>query len=261
MNRKLSLLICLIAAFGLRIQAQNESHYGIYFGCNINNMSNDNSLYYDDSRVDTRATYTTNDTIYSVKYLPVNGASAKPTLGFLLGGYYEYEINDIVAIQLNLLYNQYGYRLEGTVDQKNIANDSINTYNYSGTTKMSNIGAAVLLKFNILRKDMSLEVGVQPSYCFKTVKEVDRDISHESIVYDSNNEYKPFNLCGSIGLTWYYFHNFFVSARVNVGLFDVLKSKEPYIEQEHPKDIRYRYTDVKSKTNSLLLTLGYRIDR
>ena len=262
MNKKITLLFCLTVVFMLKLQAQYDSHYGLYFGCSINNMNISQNLYYDDSQPFTSGAFDGHDTIYTTQYLSVNGASVKPNLGFVLGGFYEYEISRIVELQFNLLFNQYGYRLEGTVDEPSLTNDSITTYDFDSNTKMSNISAAVLVKFNIWKKDMSVELGIQPSYCFKAVKEIEKGtvLMQKSVVYDSQNDYNPFNVCGSIGLTWYYFDKFFLSARLNVGLLDVLKAKEPYIAPEEPNAIKFRYSDTTSKTNSLLVTLGYRFD-
>ena len=49
MNKKLALLICLLAIFGLKISAQENISYGIFLGGSINTMNIDKSFYYDDS--------------------------------------------------------------------------------------------------------------------------------------------------------------------------------------------------------------------
>ena len=51
-----------------------------------------------------------------------------------------------------------------------------------------------------------------------------------------------------------------LSLNVNIGLTDVLKVKEPYLNDAHDSEgtIHYRYTDTKSSTNSVSLTAGYR---
>ena len=256
MNKKLTLLVCLLSLFGLKMMAQGDTHYGIYIGLSGNNAKLSNSFYYDDSEAETRI----NNGDTTVRYLPVDGASVKPNASFVIGGFYEFEINKVVGLQFHALYNQYGYSLEGTVDQQNIGDNDFVTYDYKANMKMSNISAAILLKFNVVAEDLSVEVGVQPSYCFKMVKETERGISHKSVVYDSKNDYKALNVCGSVGLTWYYYDCFFLSARLNVGLIDVLKVREPYFDSSDPNTIKYKYSDGESKTNSLLVTVGYRFN-
>lgn len=259
MNKKIALIICLMTIFGMKLSAQNDSHYGLYLGMSINNMNIDSRLYYDDSQVNTTYTVFNGDTTYMAKYLPIDGAKVSPNARFVIGGFYEYEITNTIGLQFHLLYNEYGYKISGTIDQKDIADDNINTYNYSANTKMSNISAALLLKINVLREVLSVECGVQPSYCFRMIKETEYAIIHKSNVYESNKEFNTLNLCGSVGLTYNMFDNLFVSMRLNIGCLDVLKTKEPFITKDDPYNIKYTYSDVKSKTNSLLLTVGYKI--
>lgn len=258
MNKKIALMVCLMTIFGMKLSAQNESHYGFYLGMGINNMSIDNRLYYDDSQVNTTYSIIEGDTTYMARYLPIDDAKVSPNARFVIGGFYEYEISKVLGLQFHLLYNEYGYKISGTIDQKDIADDNINTYKYKANTKMSNISAALLLKINVIKKDLSVELGFQPSYCFRMIKETEYSIIHKSNVYESNKEYNPLNVCSSIGLTYNMLDNLFVSMRLNIGFIDVLKSKEPFITKDDPYTIKYTYDDVKSTTNSLLLTVGYK---
>lgn len=259
MNKKLALIICLITVFSLKISAQNESHYGLYFGMSINNMKIDDRLYFDDSEVNTTFTVHGDDTTYMAKYLAVNDAKVSPNAGFVIGGFFEYEISELFGLQFHVLYNEFGYKITGSVDQQNLTDNNFTTYSYSANTKMSNISAALLFKINVWKQNMSVELGVQPSYCFRMIKDTERDIIKKTTVYETEKEFNPLNICGSIGLTYNIFENFFVAMRLDVGFLDVMKSKEPYITKDNPYTIKYTYTDVKSTTNSLLLTVGYKI--
>ena len=260
MNRKLTLLLCLMTIIGTKLSAQNESHYGLYLGCSANTSKLSANLYYDDSEVFTSTEINGVDTSYLVKYLPVDDAKVIANLGFVIGGYYEYEISKKLGLQFHVLYNQYGYFMEGKVDRPDIGDDNSVIYDYNAKMKMSNISAAVLLKINVWKENMSVDLGVQPSYCFKAVKETTTGISHKSVIYDSKNDFNALNVCGSLGLTWYYFDTFFLSAKVNLGLLNVLKAKEPYITNDAPEVIKYKYSDTTSKTNSIIVTVGYRFD-
>ena len=53
MNRKLALLIGILAFFAAKTMAQDYK-YGIYLGINGSNMSINSNLYYDDSEVFTK---------------------------------------------------------------------------------------------------------------------------------------------------------------------------------------------------------------
>ena len=159
-------------------------------------------------------------------------------------------------MQFEVLYNQYGYTLKGKVNQKDISDDDVITYNYKGSLKMSNISAAVLLKIQPI-KYLSVDLGVQPSYCFRVIKDGELGILRESTVYKSDKEYNPLNLSAIGGLTCYWGDVFF-SARYSLGFMDVMKTKEPYYLKEE-KEIKYLYKEAKSTTSAVQLTIGYRI--
>ena len=260
MNKKLAFLVCLLAIFGLRLTAQEEVHYGVFVGGSINMMNIDKGFYYDDSKPITTMHITpAHDTTYTATYLPVDNASVKPTAGFTIGGFFEYKASKLFGLQFELLYNQYGYKLKGTVDQKNISNEDVITYDYKANLKMSNISAAVIFKIQPIQY-LSVDLGVQPSYCFRVIKDGELGILRESTVYESDKEYNPLNLSAIGGLTCYY-RDFFFSARYSLGFLDVLKTKEPYYPTgtEENKEIKYLYKEAKSTTSAIQLTVGYRI--
>ncbi len=260
MRKKLAFIILLMTVFGMTLSAQTK-RYGLFFGGSINTMNIDKSLYYDDSEPNTVMGYNhyTLDTTYSVSYRPVDNASVKPNGSVLFGGFFEYMASDMVGLQFELLYNQYGYKLKGTVDQKNILDDNVTTYDYESNLKMSNITAAIMIKVHPV-KYLSVDLGVQPSYCFRMTKETKRGPFHKNHVYDSKTEYSPMNVGATGGLTAYW-GDVFLSARYTIGFADVLKLKTPYnyTEDGGAGVIKYNYDDVKSKTSSVQLTVGYRI--
>lgn len=252
MNKKLALLIVILAIFATTMQAQRDYRYGLFLGVGANTTTVNSDMYYDDSGVIT-------DTVtLTARYLPIADASVTPIPSFTIGAYYEIPINEIVGLQLRLLYNKYGYALSGKIEYPNLNDNAWTEYKYSGTLKMSNISAAVLLKFNVFAKNLSVEAGVTPSFCVKMSKDVERGPLHKTLAYKNNEDYKAFNLCGTIGVTWYWLDSFFCALHVNVGLLDVLKAKEPYIGNDEHNSILYRYSDTKSKTNSVYFTIGYR---
>ena len=261
MNKITKLL--LVIAFGLPFVtfAQEKIHYGIYLGGNINWMNIDKSLYYDDSEPFTQMHSVAGDTTFSVSYLAVNGAEVKPNGNFVIGGLFEYQIDDLLSLQFELLFNQQGYKLKGTVDQPNIGDSGSTTYNYTANTKMSSISAAVMVKVNALKNILSIDLGVQPGFCFKMIKETERGISHKSVIYDSGNEFNPLNISLLGGITGYIGDNLFVAARYCFGLTDIIKGKTPFLlsEEDNPiPTIKYRYSDAKSTTNSIMLSIGYK---
>ena len=263
MNKKFTFLICLLAIFGLKISAQEEMHYGLFLGGSVNMMNIDKGFYYDDSKRPTPIPIinpTSHDTIgYNVAFPVVDNASVKPSGGFVIGGFFEYKASKLFSLQFELLYNQYGYKLKGTVDQKDIADDEVITYDYKGNMKISNLSAAVLAKIQPV-KYLSIDLGVQPSYCFRMIKEGELGILRESTVYDSENEYNPLNLSAIGGLTCYWGDVFF-SARYSLGFMDIMKIKDPYYPTgtEVNKEVKYLYKDAKSTTSAIQLTVGYRI--
>ena len=191
MNKKLTFLICLLAILGLKISAQEEMHFGLFLGGSVNMMNLDKKFYYDDSKPILSKTITQeHDTIFNVAYLPVDNASMKPNGGFMIGGFFEYKASDLVGLQFELLYNQYGYFLKGTVDQTD-SNLEVTTYDYKASMRISNLSAAVIVKIQPI-KFLSVDLGVQPSYCFRMIKDGELGILRESTVYDSDKEYNPF---------------------------------------------------------------------
>ena len=259
MNKKFTFLICLLAIFGLKISAQEEMHYGLFLGGSVNKMNLDNGFYYDDSRRPTPVPIinpSSHDTTgYNADFPVVDNASVRSNGGFIIGGFFEYKPSDMVGLQFELLYNQYGYILKGTVDQTGYSGE-ITTYNYKANMKISNLSAAVLVKIQPI-KYLSVDLGVQPSYCFRMIKNAELGILHESTVYDSEKEYNPLNISALGGLTCYW-GNLFFSARYALGFMDILKIKEPYYLKED-KEVKYRYKDAKSTTSAVQLTVGYRI--
>ncbi len=256
MNKKLALLIGIMAFFMIKMSAQDYK-YGIYVGGGLNTMNLSSDMYYDDSEVITKTVVHGADTSYTAHYMPIENADVKPMASFSLGAYYEMPMSEIVWLQMHLHYNRYGYRISGIVNQPNYNDNSSVEYKYNGTLKMSNISASILLKFNVLQEKLSIEAGVTPSYCILMSKDVERGPLHKTLSYNSKDDYKAFNICGTIGFTYYY-DAIFVSLKANIGIMDVLKVKEPYILPEDKYTILYRYTETKSKTNSVYATVGYR---
>lgn len=254
MNKKLTLLIGIMAFFAMKMSAQDEYQFGLYLGMGANTATINSDMYYDDdipviNKLDTTLIY----------YLPIENASVTPIPSFTIGAYYEIPVNDIVGIQMHLLYNKYGYRISGKVNQEDISDDETVEYDYTGTLKMSNISGSVLLKFNIPTMDLSFHAGVTPSLCVRMNKDIERGALHKTLTYNSKDEYNAFNVCGTLGVTWYWFECFFCTLNVNIGLVDVLKVKEPYYSTDGQNTVtKYRYSDTKSKTNSAYLTVGYR---
>ena len=260
MNRKLALLIGILAFFTMKTMAQDYK-YGIYLGINGSNMSINSNLYYDDSEVFTKTIVNGTDTTYQVRYLPIDDAKLEAmTPSFTIGGYYELPVTENVGVQFHLLYNRYGYAIKGKVDQPDITDEFSVEYDYSGEMKMTNLSAALLLKLAIPVEGLSIQAGVTPSLCVRAQKNVERGPLHKTINYNSGDEYKALNICGTVGITYYFLENIMFSLTANIGLTDVLKTKEPYLEDitDRYGTVKYRYTDTKSTTNSVALTAGYR---
>lgn len=258
MNKKLTFLVCLLAILGLKLSAQNDIHFGVFTGGSVNWMNIDKSLYYDDDKPITIYDLV-GDKIDSVYYLNINDAKVTPNGGFILGGLFEYKINDMLGLQFELFYNQYGYNIKGSVDVQNHGDDSYETYDYHAKMKISNFSAALLMKIYACDY-LSIDLGAQPSYCFRATKEGKRGIEQFNIAY-KDNEYNTLNFNATGGLTGYY-RNFFLSARYSIGFVDVLKAKSPYyvenLANEDDNNIKFNYDDAKSTTNSVQITLGYR---
>ena len=122
--------------------------------------------------------------------------------------------------------------------------------------RISNFSAAVIVKIQPI-KYLSVDLGVQPSYCFRMIKDGELGILRESTVYDSDKEYNPLNLSALGGIT-YYWNKIFFSARYSLGFMDFLKVKTPYYLKDE-KEVKYNYKDAKSTTSAVQLTVGYRI--
>lgn len=259
MSKKLTILVCLMAIFGLKLSAQEDMHFGVFLGGSINMMKIDNSYFYDDSEPITTMSInpSTTDTTYSASYLAINGASVKPNGGFILGGYFEYKASKLFGLQFELFYNQYGATIKGTVDKKNLTDNNYITYDYNSSLKISNFSAAVLVKFYTLHDHLTIDLGAQPSYCFRMTKEGKRGIEQISTAYN-DKDYNSLNLSATGGLTGY-LGDFFLSARYSIGFIDVLNSKQPFILNDDPTNIKYDYSEIKSTTSSVQLTVGYRI--
>lgn len=258
MTRKLTLIICLLAVFGMKLSAQDYQNYGLYIGGSVNWMNIDKSLYYDDSEAFTKLN-PSDTTMVSAYYLQVKDGVVKPNAGFVFGGFYEYQISDMLGLQFDLLINQYGYKLNGKVTQRNIFDNDSTTYNYKSSLKTTNIGAAVLLKIHPIEY-VSIDLGVHPTYCFRIIKDAQRDINRKTYTYKPKEEYNPLSVSAVIGATAY-LGDFFFSVRYTLGFTNILKSKHPVLayDNEQTSSVEYNYEDVKSTANSVMCTVGFRI--
>jgi hypothetical protein len=256
--KKIVFLISAVILITISGLAQEGIHYGIFLGGSVNWMAVDSKLYYDDSEVNTIMISGDN---YEVSYLTVNDAHVKPNYGFTIGGIFEYRATKRLGLQFELLYNKTGYILTGNVRKKNIGDDEYVTYAYKSNTKMDNVSASVMARVFVFNQLMSIDLGVQPSYCFRMIKETERGINHKSVVYTSDTEYAPFNLNAIGGVTVNVFENVFVSARFTMGFMDLIKQKTPYLESgvDADDDIHFTYNDAESKVRSVLITVGFRI--
>ena len=194
-------------------------------------------------------------------YLPIENARKKANTNIVIGGYYEYRLNDLLGLRFDLLYNGGGYSLKGDITKREIIDTTqYFVYNYSASTKASNISASVMASLHVLNDKMTVELGVQPSYCIQIIKEAEWTLNksriNKSTIYEKTKEYNPFNFAIVGGLTGYITEHIFVSARYSLGMMDIFNAKKPYLSNEGK--IKYLYDDVDSKTNSLLITLGYR---
>lgn len=256
--KKIALLISAVILLSVSGLAQEGVHYGVFLGGSVNWMNIGNNLYYDDSEVNT---VTLPGGGYEVSYLTVNNAMVNPNYGFTIGGMFEYEANDWFGAQFDLLFNQYGYALEGQVSKKNIGDDEFITYKYNSSTMLSNFSAAIMAKFYFFEKQMSVDLGVQPSFCIRMIKETERGIIHKSVVYDSDKEFNPLNISGIAGITVNMLDNLFCTVRYNMGFMDLIKAKTPYLPSgvNEGDDILYKYDSATSKTHSVVITVGYKI--
>ena len=258
MNRKLTFIICLLTVFGMKLSAQDIQNYGFYLGGSVNWMNIDKSLYYDDSEPFTRLN-PSDTTIMSAYYLPVKDGVVKPNTGFVFGGFYEYFFSDMIGLQVDLLINQYGYKLSGEVTQRNLLSNDSTTYSYKSNLKTTNIGAAVLLKIHPA-DFISIDLGVHPTFCFRIIKDAERGVNHKSYEYKIKDEYNPLSVSAVLGTTAY-LGDFFFSLRYTLGFTNLLKYKKPYVSysNEYESSIKYIYSDAKSTASSVMLTVGFRI--
>ena len=257
MKRKLALLIGILALFATKMSAQTDSHYGLFLGGSVNWMKIDKSLYVDDSEAFTTLNMS-DTTMVSAYFLNVKNAYVSPNTGFAFGGLYEFKINELIGIQAELFINQYGYKLHGEVTQKDILDNDSTTYSYKSSLKTTNISAALLLKF-YPSEFVSVDLGVQPAYSFKMIKDIERGIDHKTHSYNSKEEYNPLNVSASLGAT-IYLNDFFISLRYTMGFTNILKAKRPYYLNtgDNGGSIEYRYTDATSKIQSASVTFGFR---
>lgn len=255
MNKKLALLIGILAFFTIKMTSQ-EYRYGIYAGAGFGNFMINSDLHYDDARV-----YPViNGTDTTCMYLAVRDAKLEAVPGLLIGGYYEKPLNNMAALQLHLQYHQMGYVMKGKVDQPNITDEFSVEYDYTGTLKMSNIAAAVVLKFDVSSDDISIDVGLMPSYCVKITKDIVQGTLHETKSY-TKDEYNPLSISGRLGATYYFLDCFMFSGHVSMGFSDMLKAKSPYYvkdENGFNKEVDYKYSVAKSRPLLIEFTVGYR---
>lgn len=272
--KKISILLGLMLLTICNVIAQENSklNYGFYLGSGINWMKIDKSLHYDDSEVEmtNEITHVVDpehhiDTIIvhplSATYLEVYDAKVKPYGSFMIGGFVEFQTSEMFGIQMDLMYNQYGYKLTGYIEKDNLSSPGTTIYNYKATTKLSNLSLAILAKIHVLNQHLSIDFGVQPSFCLRDVKEANRSISQKRIQYVSGTEYKPFNLSIVGGVTGCIGDHLLIGARYNYGLMDVLLAKSVSLvgsEADGSQVLSYSYSKAESKTSSVQITIGYK---
>jgi len=254
MNKKLALLICLLAVFGLRIQAQMD-HFavGFYIGGNVHNMGIGQEFYYDDDNPIPIKDESLNVVDYT--YLKINDASVSASFGPNIGGFFEFRLNDYFGVQFDLMFNRTGYYISGNVDQANIT-DTTNL-KYKATVKAANLNIGATAKLHLFDDHMSVDLGIVPNYCFKLSKDIERGIQKSSISY-KNEEYNAFG-CGVLfGISGYIGEVFYIGLHYNLGFTNVLKTKTPYLD-EASQQVAYKYENAPSKSSSLQLTVGMRL--
>lgn len=262
--KKITLFLGLLLMMIGNIRAQENSNYGFYLGCGINWMKIDSRLHYDDSEVyvETEKIVLPDTTIVRITgahYLEVDDAKTNPTTGFMLGGFYELLVNETFGIQFDLMYNQYGYKVKGTVERENADQPGSVIYDYNATTRFKDISFALLAKIHLLDQHLSVDLGVQPSYCARAERETHKSISVKNHSYSSGKDYRPFNLSVVGGVTGCLGGHFLIGARYNLGLLDLLYQKSAYYNKDDD-EIKYLYSNspVESKTSSVQITVGYK---
>ncbi|MBR6091508.1 MAG: PorT family protein [Bacteroidales bacterium] len=255
--KKLLISVGIAMLFSINVLAQ-EIHYGVYAGGSVNMMNIGSEFYYDDSEVYTTAMP---DETYTMSYLPVTNAKIHPNGGFTLGGLFEYKANDFFSLQFELIFNQYGYKMTGTVEQHDLTDDQVQVYDYTANLKMSDFSGALMAKLYVVNNLLTIDLGVMPSFCFRDIKDTKRGISHKTVVYHANKDYNPLNFSALGGLTFYFFDTLFLSARYVYGFTDVLKTRHPYLPQgsTDSQEMELHYNDASSKASSVVFTLGFRM--
>lgn len=255
--KRFILLFGIIITLSTNVFAQEVIHYGVYAGGSINMMNIGSEFYYDDSEVNT---VMKPNGEFEVSYLSVNDAKIHPNGGFTLGGLFEYQVNDFFGLQFELLFNQYGYKMTGNVVTKDLADPDSQTFDYTASMKMSDLSGALMAKIYPI-KQISIELGVQPSFCFRMIKDTKRGISHKTVIYKANKDYNPLNFTALGGITYYFFDNLFLSARYVIGFNDILKTRKPYLPvgSISSDDMELHYSDASSKASSVIFSLGFRM--
>lgn len=255
--KKLLLSIGITMLFSINMLAQ-EIHYGVYAGGSVNMMNIGSEFYYDDSEV---FTVVKPNGTYVMSYLPVSNAKIHPNGGFTLGGLFEYKANDFFGLQVELLFNQYGYKMTGIVEQHDMTDDQVQVYDYTASLKMSDFSGAVMAKLYVVNNLLTIDLGVMPSFCFRDIKDTKRGISHKTVVYHAKDDYNPLNFSALGGLTFYFFDTLFLSARYLYGFTDILKTRQPYLPDgaTSSQDMVFHYSDAPSKSSSVVFTIGFRM--
>ena len=256
--KKLLLSIGIVILFCISTLAQNRIHYGVYAGGSINMMGIGSEFYYDDSEINTVLKPSGQ---YEMSYLPVNDAKVGANGGFTIGGLFEYQIDDIFSLQFELLFNQYGYKMKGNVEQHDLTDNNSVVYDYTASLKMSDISCAVMAKIYMIPDKLCFDLGVQPSFCFRDIKDVKRGINHKTVIYTANKDYNPLNFTALGGISYYFFDTLFLSARYLYGFTDILNTRRPYLpEGAMTSDaMEFHYSEASSKTGSVIITLGFRM--
>lgn len=255
--KKLILLFCIVITLSINVLAQGEMHYGVYAGGSVNMMNIGKEFYYDDSEINTVVKPNGG---FEMSYLPVENAKVHPNGGFTIAGLFEYRVNDFFGLQFELIFNQFGYKMTGQVEQKDLTDDNVQVYDYTASMKMSDFSGALIGKIYVV-KSLSVDLGVMPCYCFRNIKDTKRGISHKTVVYTANKDYNPLNLTALCGVTYYFFDTLFLSARYVYGFSDVLKTRHPYLPEGSvtSDDMQLHYSDASSKASSVVFTLGFKM--
>lgn len=254
--KKILLSICAVMVLSISALAQ-EIHYGVYAGGSINKINIGSEFYYYDSEINTTWTPTEG---FKMSYLPVTDAKVSANGGFTVGGLFEYQANDMFGLQFELMFNQFGYKMNGKVTMHNITDNSEQVYDYEANLKMSDFSAAIIAKIHVINS-LSIDLGLQPCYCFRDIKDTKCGISHKTVIYNADKDYNPLNFTAIGGVTYYFFDALFLSARYVYGFTDVLKTRHPYLPagSTSSDDMELHYSEASSKTSSLVFSIGFRM--